>query len=478
VKVLIVDDNPAICTALELLFELHGLGTLVARGPDEALALVAREDVGAVVQDMNFRQDTTSGNEGAALMRAIRALDPDLPVLLMTAYTSLEMAVALVKEGANDYVAKPWDDEKLVTAVKGLLRLRQLAHDNLRLTARASRARRDLAETFDLGGLAYASGAMHEIVSLAARVAAADVPVLITGPNGAGKERLAEIVQRNSRRKAGPFVKVNAGGLPDQLLEAELFGAEAGAYTGATKARVGRFEEAHRGTLFLDEIGNLSTAGQMKLLRVLQTGEFQRLGSNATRTADVRLVSATNADLPEMIRRGAFREDLYFRLNVIELKLPPLRDRPEDALLLAETFLARVDPSLALSDAARRAIAEHEWPGNIRELDNRVQRAALVRQSAVVTPDDLGLGAHGPRHPPADPTRPPTASTPPPADAPPAPAAPSAAEASAERAELERAIAQANGVVSRAAAILGLSRQALYRRMDRLGVSLERKVKA
>ncbi|HEU4533255.1 MAG TPA: response regulator, partial [Polyangiaceae bacterium] len=226
-KVLSVDDSPAICTALELLFEMHGLSTLVARDPDEALALVAREDVGAVVQDMNFRRDTTSGAEGAALMRATRALDPDLPILLMTAYTSLEMAVALIKEGANDYIAKPWNDEKLVTTVKGLLRLRQLAHDNLRLTSRASRARRDLAETFDLGELVYASNAMHEIVSLAARVAAADVPIFITGPNGSGKERLADIVQRNSRRKAAPFVKVNAGGLPDQLLEAELFGAEA-----------------------------------------------------------------------------------------------------------------------------------------------------------------------------------------------------------------------------------------------------------
>jgi DNA-binding NtrC family response regulator len=465
VKVLIVDDNPAICGALELLFELHGIKSAIASGPEEALALVSCEDIGVVVQDMNFQRDTTSGNEGVALMRSIRALDPDVPILLMTAFTSLEMAVQLVKEGASDYIAKPWNDEKLVTTVKSLMRMRELAQDNLRHVSQASRARQDLAERFDLCSLVYASPRMHEVVSLAVRVAAADVPILITGPNGAGKERLAEVIQKNSRRKGSPFVKVNAGGLPDQLLEAELFGAEAGAYTGATKTRIGRFEEAHNGTLFLDEIGNLTPTGQMKLLRVLQTGEFQRLGSNQTRTADVRLLSATNANLPEMIANGTFREDLFFRLNVIEIEIPPLRDRTEDALALAEQFLSARDPSLTLSSGARRAIVEHEWPGNVRELHNRVQRAALLRTATAISAEDLGLGGTTPRAiagsdgiPPARPA--------------------SNVETAAERAELERALAQANGVVSRAAAMLGLSRQAFYRKMERHGVELERKIKA
>ena len=481
-KVLVVDDNPAVCTALEVLFEVHGLETLVARAPAEALDLVSREDVGVVVQDMNFQRDTTSGVEGIELMRAIRRLDPDVPILLMTAFTSLETAVMLIKEGASDYVAKPWNDEKLVATVKNLVKLRELSQERVRFAARTARARRDLADRYDLRGLAYASPEMHDVVSLAVRVAAADVPVLVTGPNGAGKERIAEVVQANSRRRSAPFVKVNAGGLPDQLLDAELFGAEAGAYTGATKTRVGRFEEASGGTLFLDEIGNLSMAGQMKLLRVLQTGEFQRLGSNVTRKADIRLVCATNADLRRMITEGTFREDLLFRINVIELAVPPLRDRPEDALLLAERFLA-AQPSpagepLRFGEDARRAISEHDWPGNVRELENRVQRAALVRPSGVVTKEDLGLTTGTT----AASVRAPVTGRPAPTEvAAPARTAPASPELdpadSAERAEVERALAEARGVVSRAAAMLGLSRQAFYRKMDRLGVALERRVR-
>ena len=461
-KVLIVDDSAAVCTALELLFDVHGLETLVARNPREALELVSREDVGVVVQDMNFERDTTSGTEGAELMRAIKRLDPDLPVLLMTAFTSLEMAVSLIKEGASDYVAKPWNDDKLVATVKNLLRMRALAQDHVRIAARTARARQELARRFDLRGIVYASSEMHDLLSLAVRVAAADVPVLITGPNGSGKERVAEIVQANSRRRDAPFVKVNAGGLPDQLLEAELFGAETGAFTGATKTRVGRFEEAHGGTLFLDEIGNLSLAGQMKLLRVLQTGEFQRLGSNATRKADVRLVTATNADLPRMIAEGTFREDLYFRINVIELKIPPLRDRPDDAVLLAEHIAQSSTPPVGLSPDARRAIAEHDWPGNVRELENRIRRATLVAPGSEITRDALGLAAEARRS-----ASMPAASVPPRSEG----------DASAERVEIERALADARGVVSRAAAMLGLSRQALYRKMDRLGIEVERRVK-
>jgi DNA-binding NtrC family response regulator len=225
-----------------------------------------------VLQDMNFHRDATSGEEGEALLHAIRKLDPELPVVLMTAFQSLEAAVRLVRAGASDYIAKPWNDDKLVATVKNLIRLRELSQENLRLRASSSRARAGLAIEHDLCGLVYASAAMHEVVRLAAKVAPSEAAVLVTGPNGSGKERVAQIVQANSRRKDKPFVKVNAGGLPDELLEAELFGAEAGAYTGAKKLRIGRFEEADGGTLFLDEIGNLSMMGQMKLLRVLQTG--------------------------------------------------------------------------------------------------------------------------------------------------------------------------------------------------------------
>ncbi|PKN36362.1 MAG: sigma-54-dependent Fis family transcriptional regulator, partial [Deltaproteobacteria bacterium HGW-Deltaproteobacteria-20] len=397
-KVLVVDDQRSVCTALELLFEVHGLSTVVATSPEEALDAVANEDVGVIVQDMNFTRDTTSGNEGASLMRALRKLDPDVPIILMTAYTSLEMAVQLIKEGANDYIAKPWDDEKLVTTVKNLMRMQHLQLERLREVSRAQRARVELARVYDLCGIVYASAKMHAVLTLAVKVAPADAPVLITGPNGSGKEKIAEVLQANSRRKGKPFVRVNAGGLPDNLLEAELFGAEAGAYTGASKTRIGRFEQADGGTLFLDEIGNLSPSGQMKLLRVLQTGEFQRLGSSANRRADVRIVSATNTNLPAAIARGDFREDLFFRLNVIEIAVPPLRDRTEDILPLAEHFLRAHEQqgepgTVDLSEEARQALLDHEWPGNVRELENRIQRAMLVRKDATLVAEDLGLDA-------------------------------------------------------------------------------------
>ncbi|MCC6558515.1 MAG: sigma-54-dependent Fis family transcriptional regulator [Polyangiaceae bacterium] len=473
-KVLIADDEPAVCAALASLFGHHGIPALVARTPDEALAFIAHEDVGVVLQDMNFSPDATSGAEGIALMRAIRRLDPDIPVVIMTGFTSIEEAVQLVKEGATDYIAKPWDGVKLVASVRNLLRLRELQQENTRIAALAARSQRALAGRYDLRGLVYASAAMHEVVSLAVKVASADAAVLITGPNGSGKERLAQIIQANSRRRDRPFVTVNAGGLPDELLEAELFGAEAGAYTGATRTRVGRFEEANGGTLFLDEIGNLTPSGQVKLLRVLQTGEYQRLGSNVTRRADVRILSATNADLPRMIEEGTFREDLYFRLNVIEIAVPPLCDRVDDILPLADHFFAAqaersgASPLPQLTFEARQALLEHEWPGNVRELENRIQRALLVRRSESITAEDLGLGPASPRPPR------PSSSAPP---APP-PAGPLAAADASERAEIERALIEARGVVARAAAMLGISRQAMYRRMDRLGVELERRPRA
>jgi DNA-binding NtrC family response regulator len=478
-KVLVVEDQPAVCTALELLFDLHGVPAIIANDPERALSIIASEDVGAVVQDMNFRRNATDGAEGARLLADIKRLDPDLPVLIMTAFTSLEAAVQLIKDGASDYIAKPWDDEKLVTQVKNLVRLRELSQENVRLRAQSSRARQELAQSYDLRGLVYASPQMHEVVSLAVKVARSDAAILITGPNGAGKERLAEIVQANSRRRDKPFVQVNAGGLPDELLEAELFGAEAGAYTGAKKLRIGRFEEANGGTLFLDEIGNLSANGQMKLLRVLQTGEFQRLGSNTTHKTDVRLISATNANLANAIKQGLFREDLYFRLNVIELPIPALRDRCDDVLPLAVHLLQRHAQSdgrgpFTLSEPARQALLDHEWPGNVRELDNRIQRAVLVCKEAVITPTDLGLetSAPGALRASAPPVAQPARTPVPGADE------RSTAFDTLERAQIERVLTEARGVVSKAAAQLGVSRQALYRRMERLGIELERRMKS
>ena len=445
---LIIDDNPAIGTALELLLGLDGHTVSTAQSPRAGLELLAHEAIDLVIQDMNFSADTTSGEEGVALFRQIRERHPDLPVILLTAWTHLEQAVDLVKAGAADYLSKPWDDQRLLTTVRNLLELAESNRQARKLVARESEGRRSLAREYDLRGMVYAAPAMERVLRLACQVARADVPVLITGPNGAGKERIAEIIHANSRVKDGPFVAVNCGALPADLLEAELFGAEAGAYTGAGKAREGRFEAADGGTLFLDEIGNLSPAGQMKLLRVLETGRFERLGSNRTREVKVRVLSATNADLAAMIRRGDFREDLYYRLNVIEVRLPPLAERREDIVPLAEHFLAG---QARLSDGARRALEAHAWPGNVRELKNALTRASLLCRDGVVQVDDLGLPA--------------------------APASIAAADNALRepsRDEIEAALARAGGVVAEAAHSLGLSRQALYRRMEKYGVDVRR----
>ena len=463
-RVLIVEDQTAVSKALQVLLEINDLSCLVAQTPDDALAVIEREEVGVVIQDMNFAPGATSGREGMELFRRMRALDPDLPVLVLTAWTSLETAVRMVKEGASDYLAKPWDDTKLLAGVRNLLRLRELQLENDRLHAERLRAREGIAERYDLCGMLYESAAMHRVVAMAVQVATADVPVLISGPNGAGKEKLAEIIQANSRRRSGPFVKVNAAALPDELLESELFGAEAGAYTGSTRRRVGRFEAADGGTLFLDEIGTLSPAGQSKLLRVLQVGEFERLGSSETRRVDVRVLAATNADLREAIAHGRFREDLFYRLNVIEIAVPALRERPEDVLPLAETSLRAFSAAAgtgprSFSDAARAALLAHTWPGNVRELMNRVQRATLVAGASVLTEADLGLA---PGQEAAWPS-------------PPAPAGASSDDP--ERRRIEQALVEAGGMVSKAASRLGLSRQALYRRMERLGIVLERRPK-
>ncbi len=440
--VLIIDDQAAVRDALSLLLSLNDIRALTAATPDEGLAVLARGRVDVVIADMNFSADTTSGEEGVALFHALRERHPDLPVILLTGWTHLETAVELVKAGAADYLSKPWDDAKLLATVENLLELAENAR--AAETARVSRRQRRAAleRAHDLCGIVFASDEMLRVLELACRVARADVPVLITGPNGAGKECIAQIVHANSAVKGKPLVTVNCGALPSELIEAELFGAEAGAYTGATRAREGRFEAADGGTLFLDEIGNLPAAGQMKLLRVLESGEFERLGSTRTRKVKVRVLSATNADLPALIREGAFREDLFYRLNTIEIALPPLAERPDDILPLAEHFL---DAGAVLSDDARDALLDYAWPGNVRELKNTLERAKLLCGRDDIGVAHLGLpaGATAAAHGADDPSR----------------------------AAIEQALRRAGGVVSRAARALGLSRQALYRRMQRFGIS-------
>ncbi|MDK6078161.1 sigma-54-dependent transcriptional regulator [Massilia varians] len=437
--VLIIDDNAAVAIALDVLFSLHDIAALRAASPEEGLDILGREHVDLVIQDMNFTADTTSGEEGVALFREIRKRHPDLPVILLTAWTHLDAAVELIKAGAADYLSKPWNDERLLTTVTNLIELGQANRALNERLQRERKAKRELEQNFDLRGLVWQDPATERVLTLACQVARADVPVLITGPNGTGKERIAEIIQANSQVADGPFVVLNCGALPSELIEAELFGADAGAYTGASKAREGKFEAADGGTLFLDEIGNLPLAGQMKLLRVLETGRFERLGSNRERQVKVRVISATNADLGAMIRAGTFREDLFYRLNVIELRLPPLAARPGDILPLALSFLR----GKTLHPSAESALQAHTWPGNVRELKNVMARASLLAQGEVIKAADLGLPV----------------------------AVASTSDTEPDRDAIVQALARAGGVVAQASNELGLSRQALYRRMERLGIA-------
>jgi DNA-binding NtrC family response regulator len=438
--VLVIDDNEAVRTAFDVLLSIHGARVLTAASPADGLNRLSRDAVDLVIQDMNFRREATTGEEGVALFHEIRAKYPDVPIILLTAWTHLETAVDLVKSGAADYIAKPWDDARLLTTVRNLLDLRKARAEAQALRAQRREARETLADQFDLRGIVYESETMHALVSTATHIAHADVPVLVTGPNGSGKEVFADIVQANSSVRTKPYLKVNLGALPNELIEAELFGTEAGAFTGA-RARTGRFEAANGGTLFLDELGNLSGSGQAKLLRVLQTGEFERLGSNTTRRTRVRVIAATNANLRTAIREGRFREDLFYRLNVIELEIPALADRRDDIAALARHFL---EPGFTLAQDALEALSRHSWPGNVRELQNTIRRACLLSSDKTIAAAALAL---------------PVVAT-----------EPAAEETTLDRGTIEQALDRAQGVVAQAARELGLSRQALYRRMQKLGL--------
>ncbi len=447
--ILIIDDNTAVLHALQTLFGLEGHQVICCSQPSQVMALL-NQPVDLVLQDMNFAKGEMSGEQGRALFYQIKQHRPELPIILMTAWASLDMVVELVKAGAADYLAKPWDDQRLLTTVNTMLHLGALSQQQQQLAMR-EQERQALFHGKDLCGLVFASTKMEQVLQMALQLAPTQAAVLITGENGTGKEGIAQVLHANSSRRHRPFIKVNMGALPADLMEAELFGAEAGAYTGLTKTRIGRFEAADGGTLFLDEIGNLSLTGQMKLLRVLQTGEFERLGSSQTRQVDVRLVSATNADLIAAIAQGRFRQDLYYRLNVVELHVAPLQQRVDDILPLARHFLPKDKP---LSRAAQQALVAYPWPGNVRELQNVCQRAALLAPGMQIEPADLNL-----------------------------PGQPSQMVLSAEKKErglddisreaIEQALHASAGVVSRAAKSLGITRQALYRRMEFYGINPE-----
>jgi DNA-binding NtrC family response regulator len=425
--VLVVDDNPDILDALDLLLSLHGYKVQIAENRKQAVLAVARHDIGLVIQDMNFDQGITSGNEGQLLFKELRSLKPGLPIILITAWTQLETAIALVKAGATDYLQKPWDDNKLLALVAEHCQQSKSSPSTLSSNLPMKQ------------GLIYQSAEMHALMADADKVASADINVLITGANGSGKEKLADHLHQQSSRSSAPFIKVNMGAIPQDLIEAELFGAERGAFTGANQSRQGRFEAANGGILFLDEIGNLSLAGQMKLLRVLQTGEFERLGSNQTLQVDVRVFSATNTNLVQAVKQGSFREDLYYRLNVIELHLPPLNGRKADIIPLAKHFIGK---TYSLSDDAKHYLLSHTWPGNVRELENACKRALVFACDNKITQQDFKTLQHS-------------------------------AQKKSEKQHIESMLIKHAGVIKHAAEELGFSRQALYRRIDKYEIDLD-----
>ncbi len=447
-RVLIADDQPDVLEALRLLLKTEGYQIELVSSPAGVLNALDAREFDVVLIDLNYARDTTSGQEGLDLLSRIQALDSTLPVVVMTAWSSVKVAVEAMRRGARDFIQKPWENERLISILRTQIELSRALRKGLRLEAENRLLRGSERPT-----LIAEAPAMQPVLRLIANVGPSDANVLVTGEPGTGKEIVAQTLHAISSRSAKPMVTVNAGGLPEGVFESELFGHVRGAFTDAKADRVGRFELADGSTLFLDEIANISATQQAKLLRVLQTGELERVGSSRTRQVDVRIVSATNADLNAEVEAGHFRADLQFRLNTIEIHLPPLRDRREDIPLLASHFLGRhaqrYRKQLAGFDpAAMQALLDHPWPGNIRELDHAVERSVLMAQGETVKAGDLGLrqGREG---------------------------APRLEDMSLEEVEfslIKKALARFDGNVSHAAKALGLSRSALYRRLQRFGL--------
>jgi DNA-binding NtrC family response regulator len=448
-RVLIADDQPDVLEALRLLLKAEGYQIETAASPRGILAAVETRDFDVVLMDLNYARDTTSGREGLDLLTRLQTLDSTLPVVVMTAWGSVDVAVEAMRRGARDFLQKPWENARVLSILRTQIELGQALRRGQRLEAE----NRLLRDHEGAPQLIAESAAMRPVLQMIERVGPSDANVLITGENGSGKGMVAQALHAVSIRAGKPMVTVNAGGLSEGVFESELFGHVRGAFTDAKTDRVGRFELADGGTLFLDEIANISPNLQSKLLRVVETGEFERVGASKTRKVDVRILSATNADLNEEVKGGRFRQDLLFRLNTIEIRLPPLRDRREDIPLLAMHFLRqhaqRYRKTLqGFEDPALQALLSHPWPGNIRELDHAVERAVLMTQGSCVKAGDLGLRAGG-----ESAVRP--------------------EDMSLEEVEcflIKKALARFDGNVSLAARTLGLSRSALYRRLQRYGL--------
>jgi DNA-binding NtrC family response regulator len=446
--VLVADDQPDVREALRLLLKGEGYAIATAASPAAVLAAVQANDFDAVLLDLNYARDTTTGREGLELVSELQGIDPTLPTVVMTAWGSVEKAVEAMRRGARDFIEKPWDNARLLATLRTQVELGRALRRSRRLEGENRLLRAD--GTLELIARAPA---MRPVLQLVERVAASDANVLITGEHGTGKEVVARRLHAASPRAGRPMVAVNLGGLSEGLFESEMFGHVKGAFTDARSDRIGRFELAEGGTLLLDEIGTLQPRQQAKLLRVLETGEVERVGASRARRIDVRILSATNADLRAEVEAGRFREDLLFRLNTIEIRLPPLRERREDLAPLAEHFLHRYaaryrKPIAGLEPEALAALESHAWPGNVRELDHTLERAVLMASGTMLGAADLGL-------------RTPAGSAPRLEDLP---------LEEVERVLIRKALERHGGNVSNAAKALGLSRSALYRRLQHHGL--------
>jgi DNA-binding NtrC family response regulator len=447
-RVLVADDQADILQALRLLLKGEGFVVETTSSPGGVLALLELKDFDVLLMDLNYTRDTTSGLEGFDLLTRIQLLDASLPVVVMTAYGSVEGAVEAMRRGARDYLEKPWDNNRLVSILRTQVELGRALRRGLLLENENRTLRRD-----GLPELVTESPAMRQVARLMERVAPSDANALILGEHGVGKEIAARWLHAASTRSSRPMVTVNVGGLSEGVFESELFGHLRGAFTDAKSDRMGRFELADGGTLFLDEIANIAPAQQAKLLRVLNTGELERVGSSKTRKVDVRVLSATNVDPRQEVAAGRFREDLLYRLNTIEIAIPPLRDRREDIPLLAANFLHRHATRYrkaihGFRPEAMESLLRYAWPGNVRELDHAIERAVLLADGPEIRPGDLGL------LPASDnPTR-----------------LDQLTLEEVEKLLVQKALARTGGNVSDAAKALGLSRSALYRRLERYGL--------
>lgn len=452
-RILIADDQADVLAALSLLLKGERYQISSASSPEGVLKSIDTHEFDVVLIDLNYARDTTSGSEGLDLLSRIRAADPALPVVVMTAWGSVDLAVEAMRRGARDFIQKPWDNARLLAVLRTQIELAEALRRGRRLEAE-NMALRDESSS-EMPQIVAESPSMKSVLNLVERIGPADANVLITGENGTGKEVITRLLHSISSRRTKPLISLNAGALAEGVFESELFGHVRGAFTDAKADRVGRFELADGGTLFLDEIGNVPLNLQPKLLRVLETGEFERVGSSKTQKVNVRLLSATNADLHAEVAQGRFRQDLLFRLNTVEIRLPPLRDRIEDIPVLAEHFLKLHReryrrPIMGFTPEALDALRQHLWPGNVRELDHVIERAVLMSPGSIVTAFDLALEA-----------------------TPDARLSARLEEMSLEDAErllIKKALSRFEGNANRAAEALGLSRSALYRRLQKYGL--------